>query len=193
MSFIDPKTKEVNCKIVYYCPAFSGKSANIKSLYRKMSKGKKIKILSIPQSQDKTLFFDFIPLSVGMVNDYKIRFHLYTVPGQPLYDTSRRIILKGVDGIVFVADSQVAKIEDDLESLENLKTNMIDLGASLDDFPLVIQYNKRDLKGIAPLSELNTLLNKTNVPTFESVASEDKGTFETMQSIAKLVLKELKD
>ena len=193
MSFIDPKTKEVNCKIVYYGPAFSGKSANIRSLYQKMGKGKKIKILSVPQSQDKTIFFDFIPLSVGMVKDYKIRFHLYTVPGQPLYETSRRIILKGVDGIVFVADSQVARIEENLESLKSLENNMVQLGADLADFPMIFQYNKRDLTGIAPVSSLDPLLNTNRLPVFESIATEGTGVLETMQAIAKLVLKELKD
>jgi mutual gliding-motility protein MglA len=193
MSFIDPKTKEVNCKIVYYGPAFSGKSANIKSVYQKMSKGRKGQVLSVPQSQDKTIFFDFIPLSIGTVNDFKIRFHLYTVPGQPLYETSRRIILKGVDGIVFVADSQVAKIEDNLASLKSLETNLIDLGSSLNGFPLVMQYNKRDVKGVAPVSELNSLLNEGKVPSFEAVADKGKGVMETMQTIAKLVLKDLRD
>jgi signal recognition particle receptor subunit beta len=149
-------------------------------------------MISLATETDRTLFFDFLPLALGEIRGFKTRFHLYTVPGQVFYDASRKLILKGVDGVVFVADSQIGRIEANQESLENLRGNLQDQGYSLDKVPFVIQYNKRDLPEIASLEELREMLNTTNVPDFEGVARTGVGVFDTLKQIAKLVLTELR-
>ncbi|MFT3921740.1 MAG: ADP-ribosylation factor-like protein [Myxococcales bacterium] len=192
MSFINYLSREINCKIVYYGPGLCGKTTNLQYIYNKTNPDAKGKMISLATETERTLFFDFLPLALGEIRGFKTRFHLYTVPGQVFYDASRKLILKGVDGVVFVADSQIARMEANVESLENLRTNLAEQGYSLDKLPYVIQYNKRDMPGIAPVEELRSLLNPTNVPEFEGVASTGVGVFDTLKSVAKLVLSALK-
>ena len=192
MSFINYMAREINCKIVYYGPGLCGKTTNLQYIYERTNPSAKGKLISLATETERTLFFDFLPLSLGEIRGFKTRFQLYTVPGQVFYDASRKLILKGVDGIVFVADSQVERTEANIESFENLKTNLIDQGYNLDKIPYVIQYNKRDLPSAVDLTELHEMLNPNNVPEFEAVARTGVGVFETLKAVAKLVLTELK-
>jgi mutual gliding-motility protein MglA len=192
MSFINYLSREINCKIVYYGPGLCGKTTNLQFIYNKTNPEAKGKMISLATETERTLFFDFLPLALGEIRGFKTRFHLYTVPGQVFYDASRKLILKGVDGVVFVADSQIARMEANLESMENLRTNLAEQGYSLDKLPYVIQYNKRDMPSIAPVEELREMLNPAGVPDFEAVAVTGQGVFETLKAIAKLVLTELK-
>ncbi len=192
MSFINYSAREINCKIVYYGPGLCGKTTNLQYIYAKTNPAAKGKLISLATETERTLFFDFLPLSLGEIKGFKTRFHLYTVPGQVFYDASRKLILKGADGVVFVADSQIERMEANLESLDNLKTNLREHGFDLDRMPFVIQYNKRDLPNVMPVAELRKALNYRNVPDFEAVASKGIGVFETLKAIAKLVLLELK-
>jgi hypothetical protein len=192
MSFINYLSREINCKIVYYGPGLCGKTTNLQWIYQRTAPEAKGKMISLATEQDRTLFFDFLPLSLGEIRGFKTRFHLYTVPGQVFYDASRKLILKGVDGVVFVADSQIDRMEANLESVENLQLNLSEQGYQLEKIPYVIQYNKRDLPNIAPVQELRELLNPLNVPDFEAVASRGMGVFDTLKAVAKLVLTELK-
>ena len=192
MSFINYSSREINCKIVYYGPGLCGKTTNLQYIYAKTNPEAKGKMISLATETERTLFFDFLPLSLGEIRGFKTRFHLYTVPGQVFYDASRKLILKGVDGVVFVADSQVERMEANLESMENLRVNLAEQGYDLDKIPYVIQYNKRDLPNAAPIEELHRLLNPNNVPEFQAIASTGWGVFDTLKAIAKLVLQELK-
>jgi hypothetical protein len=192
MSFINYLSREINCKIVYYGPGLCGKTTNLQYIYNKTSPEAKGKMISLATETERTLFFDFLPLALGEIRGFKTRFHLYTVPGQVFYDASRKLILKGVDGVVFVADSQIARMDANLESMDNLRANLAEQGYSLDKVPYVIQYNKRDMPNIAPVEELRRLLNPNRVPDFEAVAATGVGVFETLKAIAKLVLTELK-
>ncbi|MET0286913.1 MAG: ADP-ribosylation factor-like protein [Polyangiales bacterium] len=192
MSFINYLSREINCKIVYYGPGLCGKTTNLQYIYNKTNPDAKGKMISLATETERTLFFDFLPLALGEIRGFKTRFHLYTVPGQVFYDASRKLILKGVDGVVFVADSQIARMEANVESLENLRTNLAEQGYNLDKLPYVIQYNKRDMPGVAPVEELRQLLNTANVPDFEGVASTGVGVFDTLKAVAKLVLTALK-
>src|SRR5512135_3106344 len=164
MTFINYAAREINCKIVYYGPGLCGKTTNLQWIYDKTNPQAKGKLISLATETDRTLFFDFLPLDLGTVRGFKTRFHLYTVPGQVFYDASRKLILKGVDGVVFVADSQIARMEANIESLENLRTNLAEQGYSLDKVPYVIQYNKRDMPSVASVEELQQLLNPNGVP-----------------------------
>ena len=148
-------------------------------------------MISLETETERTLFFDFLPLALGEIRGFKTRFHLYTVPGQVFYDASRKLILKGVDGVVFVADSQIERMEANIESLDNLKINLVEQGYSLDSVPYVVQYNKRDLPNAAPLEEMRKLLNPTQVPDYEASAATGEGVFETLKSVAKGVLTNL--
>ena len=192
MSFINYMAREINCKIVYYGPGLCGKTTNLQYIYERTNPEAKGKMISLATETDRTLFFDFLPLALGEIRGFKTRFHLYTVPGQVFYDASRKLILKGVDGVVFVADSQHARIEANQESLENLRTNLGEQGYSLDKIPFVMQYNKRDMPEIATVEELRELLNPTNTPDFEGIARTGVGVFDTLKAVAKLVLTELK-
>ena len=192
MSFINYSSREINCKIVYYGPGLCGKTTNLQYIYSRTSPDSKGKMISLATETERTLFFDFLPLSLGEIRGFKTRFHLYTVPGQVFYDASRKLILKGVDGVVFVVDSQIERMEANLESLENLRYNLQEQGYDLDKIPYVIQYNKRDLPNVASVEELRSLTNKTNVPDFEVIATSGEGVFDTLKSVAKLVLTELK-
>ena len=178
--------------MVYYGPGLCGKTTNLQYIYERTNPEAKGKMISLATETERTLFFDFLPLSLGEIRGFKTRFHLYTVPGQVFYDASRKLILKGVDGVVFVADSQIERTEANLESVENLRTNLAEQGYSLDKIPYCVQYNKRDLPNIATVEELRELLNPTRAPEFEAVASKGIGVFDTLKSVAKLVLTELK-
>ncbi len=192
MSFINYSSREINCKIVYYGPGLCGKTTNLQYIYARTNPEAKGKMISLATETERTLFFDFLPLSLGEIRGFKTRFHLYTVPGQVFYDASRKLILKGVDGIVFVADSQMERYEANIESFENLEYNLEEQGYELDKVPYVIQYNKRDLPNCTPVEELRRLLNHKGVPEFEAVATTGQGVFNTLKSVAKLVLTELK-
>jgi len=192
MSFINYSSREINCKIVYYGPGLCGKTTNLQYVYNKTANEAKGKMISLATETERTLFFDFLPLSLGEIRGFKTRFHLYTVPGQVFYDASRKLILKGVDGVVFVVDSQIERMEANLESMENLRTNLTEQGYDLDKIPFVIQYNKRDLPNIVPLDELRQQFNVRGVPDFEATATTGAGVFDTLKAIAKLVLTELR-
>jgi signal recognition particle receptor subunit beta len=192
MSFINLMAREINCKIVYYGPGLCGKTTNLQFIYERTNPDAKGKMISLATETERTLFFDFLPLALGEIRGFKTRFYLYTVPGQVFYDASRKLILKGVDGVVFVADSQVARMEANQESLDNLRTNLAEQGYSLDKIPFVMQYNKRDMPDISTIEELREALNPTNVPEFEACARTGVGVFETLKAVAKLVLTELK-
>jgi signal recognition particle receptor subunit beta len=192
MSFINYSSREINCKIVYYGPGLCGKTTNLQYVYARTSPEAKGKMISLATETERTLFFDFLPLSLGEIRGFKTRFHLYTVPGQVFYDASRKLILKGVDGVVFVADSQIERMEANLESVENLRVNLAEQGYDLNKIPYVVQYNKRDLPNIATVEELRRLLNAKGVPEYQAVAPTGVGVFDTLKAVAKLVLTELK-
>jgi len=192
MSFINYSSREINCKIVYYGPGLCGKTTNLQHIYQKTNPGVKGKMISLATETERTLFFDFLPLALGEIRGFKTRFQLYTVPGQVFYDASRKLILKGVDGVVFVADSQIERMEANVESLDNLKVNLREQGYALDKVPYVVQYNKRDLPNAAPLEELQRLLNPLAAPEYESCATTGEGVFETLKATAKGVLADLK-
>ena len=192
MSFINYSSREINCKIVYYGPGLCGKTTNLQHIYNKTNPDLKGKMISLATETERTLFFDFLPLALGQIRGFKTRFHLYTVPGQVLYDASRKLILKGVDGIVFVADSQIERMEANIESLDNLRINLTEQGYDLDKITCVIQYNKRDLPNAAPLDEMQKLLNPKGLPEFEACATTGQGVFETLKAVARGVLRDLK-
>lgn len=192
MSFINYSSREINCKIVYYGPGLCGKTTNLQVVYNKTRPESKGKMITLATETERTLFFDFLPLALGDIKGFKTRFHLYTVPGQIFYDASRKLILKGVDGIVFVADSQAERMDANIESFDNMKINLEEQGLNLDDIPYVIQYNKRDLPNVIPVAEFKKVINTKGVPDFEAVATDSVGVFETLKAIVKLVLIELK-
>ncbi len=192
MSFINYSSREINVKLVYYGPGLCGKTTNLHYIYKKTNPDAKGKMISLATETERTLFFDFLPLALGEIRGFKTRFHLYTVPGQVFYDASRKLILKGVDGVVFVADSQLERMEANIESVENLRINLAEQGYNLDSVPFVVQYNKRDLPNIAPVAEMNALMNPKDVPYFEAVATTGIGVFDTLKNLAKQVLFELK-
>jgi signal recognition particle receptor subunit beta len=192
MSFINYASREINCKLVYYGCGLCGKTTNLQYIYQKTNPDIRGKMISLATETERTLFFDFLPIALGNIRGFRVRFHLYTVPGQVFYDASRKLILKGVDGVVFVADSQVERMDANVESVENLRGNLKEQGYDLDRIPYVVQYNKRDLPNVAPLEELRQLLNPRNVPDFEAVAPTGVGVFDTLKAVAKLVLVELK-
>ncbi len=192
MSFVNYHTKEVNCKIVYYGPGLGGKTTNIQWIYQKTAAGNKGQMVSLNTENERTLFFDFLPLDLGEIRGFKTRFHLYTVPGQVFYEASRKLILRGVDGLVFVADSQVERMEANIESLQSLEKNLSDQGYDAGRVPMVMQWNKRDLPNIVPVSDLSAQLNKRHLSEFESVAFKGEGVFETLKTISKMVLLNIK-
>lgn len=192
MSFINYASREINCKIVYYGPGLCGKTTNLQHVYQKTANESKGKMISLATESERTLFFDFLPLALGEVRGFKTRFHLYTVPGQVFYDASRKLILKGVDGVVFVADSQEERMDANIESLENLKDNLEEQGYDLDKLPFIVQYNKQDLSNLSPMDELQRFLNPNKVPEYKACAMSGVGVFETLKGIAKLVLMDLK-
>lgn len=192
MSFVNYQTKEVNCKIVFYGPGMGGKTTNIQYVYKKTAGDARGDMISLSTENERTLFFDFLPLDLGEIRGFKTRFHLYTVPGQVFYEASRKLILRGVDGIVFVADSQVERMEANIESLKGMEQNLVEQGYDIDQLPIVMQWNKRDLPNVVSIEELESKLNKRNLPSFESIAIDGVGVFETLKNISKLVLMNLK-
>ncbi|HEY8847879.1 MAG TPA: GTPase domain-containing protein [Thermoanaerobaculia bacterium] len=192
MTFINYAAREINCKIVYYGPGLCGKTTNLQWIYDKTNPQAKGKLISLATETDRTLFFDFLPLDLGSVRGFKTRFHLYTVPGQVFYDASRKLILKGVDGVVFVADSQDARMEANAESMQNLDKNLKEQGYDLKNVPYVLQLNKRDLPTALAAEEMYRQLNLKGEPTYEAIATNGTGVFDTLKAIAKLVLTELK-
>ena len=192
MSFINYSSREINCKIVYYGPGLCGKTTNLQYIYRRTNPEQKGKLISLATETERTLFFDFLPIALGDIRGFKIRFHLYTVPGQVFYAASRKLILKGVDGVIFVADSQIERMDANMESLEDLNMNLAEQGYELEKLPFAMQYNKRDLPNIIPVADLDNVLNLRKVPWFEAVAVTGKGVFETLKAVAKQVLFELK-
>lgn len=192
MSFINYSSREINCKIVYYGPGLCGKTTNLQFIYAKTNPDRKGKLISLATETERTLFFDFLPLALGEIRGFKVRFHLYTVPGQVFYAASRKLILKGVDGVVFVSDSQEERMDANYESLDDLRINLAEQGYDLDKLPFIIQHNKRDLPNILPVDELNRLLNPRGLPWFEGVATIGTGVFETLKETGRLVIMELK-
>lgn len=188
MSMINYASREINCKVVYYGTGLGGKTTNLEHIYSRVNPDTKGKMISLATETERTLFFDFLPLDLGEVKGFKTRFHLYTVPGQVYYNASRRLILKGVDGIVFVADSQKERAEANIEAMHNLYENLESYGYDLQTIPFVIQYNKRDLPNILPTETLRAQLNPNGVPDHEGVATEGNGVFETLTSVSKLVV-----
>jgi mutual gliding-motility protein MglA len=191
MTFINYASREINCKIVYYGPGLCGKTTNLQYIFDKTNPAAKGKLISLATETDRTLFFDFLPLELGTVRGFKTRFHLYTVPGQVFYDASRKLILKGVDGVIFVADSQVERMDANVEAIDNLEANLKTQGYDLMAIPYVLQLNKRDLPNVASVDEMKRLLTKKNEPIFEAVAAKGPGVFETLKGVAKLVLADL--
>lgn len=192
MSFVNYNSKEINCKIVYFGPAMSGKTTNLQYIYSQTQPEGKGKMISLQGENERTLFFDFLPLALGTLRGFKIRFHLYTVPGQSYYDASRKLILRGVDGIVFVSDSQVTRMEANLESFATLQTSLEEQGYEIERIPIVHQYNKRDLPNVCPLSEMAKVLNPQGAPQYEAVANSGVGVLETLKGLSKLILNDLK-
>jgi hypothetical protein len=191
MSFINYASREINCKIVYYGPGLGGKTTNLQFIYERTSPANKGQLISLATETDRTLFFDFLPLDLGTVRGFRTRFHLYTVPGQVFYDASRKLILKGVDGVIMVADSQEIRGDANLESLDNLKINLRENGFDLATIPYALQFNKRDLPNVMSFEQMNRELNIKGEPTFEAVAPKGIGVFETLKAVAKQVLQEL--
>ncbi len=191
MSMISYASREINCKLVYYGTGLGGKTTNLEHVYSRVSPDTRGKMISLATETDRTLFFDFLPIELGSVRGFKTRFHLYTVPGQVYYNASRKLILKGVDGIIFVADSQEHREEANLEAMHNLYENLESYGYDLSSIPFVVQYNKRDLDDILPVEALRSQLNPGGVPDFEAVATEGEGVFDTLKSVSKLVVKTL--
>lgn len=192
MSFLNYSTREINFKIVYYGPGLSGKTTNIKSIYEKIKKGNKGKLVSLATETERTLFFDFFPLDLGMIKGYKVKFHLYTVPGQIYYSSSRKLIIKGVDGLVFVADSQRERFEANIESISDMTENLIDYKIDFATLPYALQLNKRDLANITPADELIEALRQKDEPVIEAVALKGEGVVDTLKCISKLVMVEVK-
>jgi hypothetical protein len=192
MTFINYAAREINCKIVYYGPGLGGKTTNIQWIHDKTRTDSKGKLISLATETDRTLFFDFLPIELGTIRGFRTRFHLYTVPGQVFYDASRKLILKGVDGVVFVADSQEMRRDANIDSVENLRHNLKENGYDLDAMPYVLQFNKRDLPAVMPVDEMHSELKFRDEPTFEAVATRGDGVFDTLKSIIKLVLADLR-
>ena len=191
MPFINFPAREINCKLVYYGPGLGGKTANLQWIYDHTGQNLKGKMVSLATETDRTLFFDFLPLDLGTVHSFRTRFHLYTVPGQILYERTRLAVLNGADGIVFVVDSQAEKFEENAQSIYELELNMRRIGKDMSAFPLVMQWNKRDMPNALPVPVLERYLNRRRVPSFESVASDGRGVFATLRSISKCVMAQL--
>lgn len=192
MATVNFARREILCKIVYYGPGLCGKTTNLQAIHSKIPPNLRGNLTSIATKQDRTLFFDLLPIDLGKVKDFTVRLQLYTVPGQVYYNASRKIVLKGVDGVVFVADSQRGKMEENLESLQNLRDNLIENGVDPTSIPLVLQYNKRDLSPVYTLDELNQALNPDRLNYYEAVAVTGQGVFNTLKGIASLVVEDIK-
>lgn len=192
MTYVNYAAKEINVKIVYYGPGLGGKTTNLQHIYERTAADLKGKLITLATETDRTLFFDFMPLDVGEIKGFKVRLHLYTVPGQVFYNASRKLILKGVDGVIMVCDSQRERMDANIESIRNLKTNLKENGYNLMDLPYVLQLNKRDLPNIVPLEEMKAHLVVKSEPVIEAVATQGVGVFATLKTISKLTLLDLK-
>src|SRR5512142_1856136 len=191
MALVNHTTREINAKIVYYGPRLCGKTTNIHLIYHRIAPNQRGKLISLATETDRTLFFDFLPVELGTIKNYPVPCHLYTVPGQVFYNATRKLVLKGADGVIFVVDSQRAMLDANLESLTNLRDNFAEQGVNLAEFPMVIQYNKRDLPDILSVDELNAALNPRGVPYYEAVAKTGEGVLKTFTAISKLVLQDM--
>jgi signal recognition particle receptor subunit beta len=191
MSMINYASREINCKIVYYGPGLGGKTSNLEYIFSRVNPDDRGKMISLATETERTLFFDFLPIDLGEVRGFKTRFHLYTVPGQVYYNASRKLILKKVDGVIFVADSQAERTEANIEAMHNLYENLEAYGYDIEEIPFAIQYNKRDLPGTQSVDQLRSMLNPRGVPDFEGVAVDGTGVFETLQAVSKLVVQTL--
>lgn len=189
--FIDTKKKEINVKIVYYGPALSGKTTNLKVIYAKLNPKFRGDLVTVDTKGERTLYFDFLPIEITLPGGFKVKFHVYTVPGQVFYKASRKLVLKGADGIVFVADSSPERRESNIQIMQELIETLEEQGISLNSIPLVIQYNKRDIPNAMSIEIMNADINHLNSPYFEAIASQEKGVFETLDAIVKLVIKKL--
>jgi signal recognition particle receptor subunit beta len=192
MAFINQEAKEIHCKVVYYGPSLGGKTTNIQWVYQKTAGQDQSNLMSFQANPERTLFFDFLPMNVGEIRGLNTRFHLYTVPGQVIYDASRKLILKGLDGVVFVADSQLERMDENIEAMKNLAKNLEQQGYDIRKVPLVIQYNKRDLPNATSVAELRAALNKYNAPDFEANAAIGRGVLETLKTVSKQIITVLK-
>jgi mutual gliding-motility protein MglA len=191
MALVNYAAREINCKIVYYGTGLGGKTTNLKYIHSQLAPTTRGELISLATETERTLFFDFLPLDLGEVQGFKTRFSLYTVPGQVEYNASRKLILNGVDGIIFVADSDVTRSKDNVESLQNMIENLAEYNLTLDNIPWVLQYNKRDLATAMPVERLEKELNIRAVPSFEAISSEGLGVFATLKAISKLILNRL--
>jgi signal recognition particle receptor subunit beta len=188
---INYASREINCKIVYYGPGLGGKTTNLEYIYERVNPTTRGKLISLATETERTLFFDFLPVNLGSIRGFKTRFHLYTVPGQVYYNASRKLILKGVDGVVFVGDSQIERLDANIESMYNLAENLLEHGYDLQRMPFVLQYNKRDLPNAAPVPELEAAMNPLGATSYEAVAIRGDGVFDTLKQVSKLVIKSL--
>jgi signal recognition particle receptor subunit beta len=193
MAFVNHAAKEIHCKIVYYGPGLGGKTTNLRYIHDRMSGASRGRLISLATETDRTLFFDFLPVDLGTIRGFRARFHLYTVPGQVFYDASRKLILKGADGVVLVADSQAERLDANLESLRNLRVNLSEHGLELRDMPYVLQLNKRDLPSALPADELTRQLVAKDEPVVEAVAQQGRGVFDTLRAVVRQVLLDLRD
>jgi len=191
--FINHSSREVTAKIVYYGPGLSGKTTNLQYIFSVTNPRSRGELISIETEIERTLFFDLLPINVGPINGYQTKFQLYTVPGQIFYDSTRKLVLKGADGVVFVADSQELMKQADIESLKNLQSNLVDHKLNIEEIPFVFQYNKRDLANIIPLNEMNAFLNPSNRNFYPAIATEGKGILETLRGISTLILKKVRE
>ncbi len=191
MALVNYAAREINCKIVYYGTGLGGKTTNLKYIHSQLAPTTRGELISLATETERTLFFDFLPLDLGEVQGFKTRFSLYTVPGQVEYNASRKLILNGVDGIIFVADSDVTRSKDNVDSLQNMIENLAEYNLTLDNIPWVLQYNKRDLATAMPIERLEKELNIRAIPSFEAISSEGLGVFATLKAISKLILNRL--
>jgi len=192
MSFINYAAKEINCKIIYYGAGLCGKTTNVQYIYEHTQQERRGKLVNLSTENERTLFFDFLPLSVGEISGYKTRFHLYTIPGQTFYEVSRQFIMKGVDGVVFVVDSQAERMEANVESFEALAKALDHQGYDINKLPVVLQYNKRDVPGAVSVAQLEATFNAMKRPAFEAVANRGDGVMETLQAVSQWVIREIK-
>jgi mutual gliding-motility protein MglA len=191
MSLVNYSSREITCKIVYYGPGRSGKTTNLQYIHAQVPDERKGKMVSLATETDRTLFFDFLPLDLGTISGFQTRFQLYTVPGQVYYDATRKLVLQGADGVVFVADSQMSQQAENMESFRNLQVNLLEQGLDPRTTPLVLQYNKRDLPDVMPLEEMDDMLNYRELPRFEACALAGTGVFDTLKGISEQVLRRL--
>ncbi len=191
MALINIATHEIHCKIVYYGIGYCGKTTNLQYVFKSINPKARGEMLSIATETERTLFFDFLPLDLGTVHGFRTRFHLYTVPGQVLYERTRLAVLSGADGIVFVVDSQAEKFEENVQSIAELEVNMRRIGKDLGNFPFIMQWNKRDMPSALPVNVLERYLNRRRAPSFEAIACDGKGVFATLRAISKNVMAHL--